>query len=239
MSAPDLVVAVVVPSGGSWKAKMSMSMIGMAMHFNTVSYALNARQAISFANKRGSILPQLRHKLVEDALQLRPKPTHILFVDSDQTFPPDLLFRLLVHDVPIVACNISTKSPHPSPTARLKGKKGGDPVPVFSTPTSPALGEVWRVGAGIMLVKAEVFEAVPKPWFHLKWVEEIQDFVGEDWWFLEQAESVGIPVMLDHRISMKVGHVGDKEYTMEDVNKEKAHGCESNSEPTATVLCAS
>jgi len=70
-----------------------------------------------------------------------------------------------------------------------------------------------------MLVKAEVFEAIPKPWFNLRWVDEIQDFVGEDWWFLDKAEGYGFSAMVDHRISMKVGHVGDKEYMMADVNE--------------------
>lgn len=227
MSAPDIVVGVLVPSGGSWKAKMSMSMLAMTMHFYSTNYALNAKQALFFANKRGSILPQLRQKMVEDALAQTPKPTHLLFVDSDQTFPPDTLHRLLVHDVPVVACNIATKSPKSIPTARLRGKKGGDPIPVFSRPTSPALGEVWRIGAGIMLVKAEVFAELPKPWFNLLWVDGIQDFTGEDWWFCDRLEAAGIPIMIDHRVSRNVGHVGDKEYTHQDV--EDAHGSKSDS----------
>jgi hypothetical protein len=196
-----------------------MSLLGMTMHFYTVKYLLNGSQALFFHNKRGSILPQIRQKLVEEALAKKPSPTHLLFVDSDQSFPPDTLHRMLAHDAPVVACNVATKSPISGPTAKLKGKNGGEPISVYSKPTSPALGEVWRVGTGIMLVRADVFLDLPKPWFNVTWREDIQDFVGEDWWFCELLEKAGIPILVDHRLSLEIGHVGDKEYKHEDVRE--------------------
>jgi hypothetical protein len=215
----DIVVGILIPSGDTWSAKTAMSLLALSMHFYSVNYATNAKQALFFVNKRGSILPQLRQKMVESALAKQPAPTHLLLVDSDQSFPPDLLHQLLYHDAPVVACNIATKSPISSPTARLKGKGEGEPIPVFTRSTSPAVGEVWRVGCGIMLVRADVFSHLPKPWFNTTWHEEVQDFVGEDWWFCELLEKAGIPILVDHRISLGVGHIGDKEYTHADVKE--------------------
>jgi hypothetical protein len=91
-----------------------------------------------------------------------------------------------------------------------------------------------------MLVRAEVFERLPKPWFNLTWVDEIQDFVGEDWWFCGLLEKEGLPIYIDHRASMTVGHVGMKEYTHADV-KERDDGTNEASEPdgesAAVGLC--
>ncbi|HEX6824736.1 MAG TPA: hypothetical protein VF077_00355 [Nitrospiraceae bacterium] len=225
MIAPDLVVGVLVPSGDTWRAKMALSMLGMTMHFLSVRYMQDGDQAIFFRNKRGSTLTQNRQRLVMEALNANPRPTHLLLVDQDQTFEPDLLHRLLVHDAPVVACNVATKATPSQPTARLKAKNGGDPTLVYTTPTSPALGEVWRIGCGIMLVQAWVFSMLPKPWFFEHWLPDEERFEGEDWGLCQRLEEAGIPILIDHRASITVGHDGGKVYTHRDAWEDQDDGC--------------
>lgn len=210
-------VAVLVPSGEQWSAQFGMSLI------SALSYLLLHGGGTGFVvrNKRGSILPQLREKLVEDTLRDVPEATHVLFVDSDQTFPAETIVRLLEHEQPVVALNIPVKRRPSTPTARLKGHKI-----VFSKPHSPRLGEVWRVGMGVMLVEASVFGKLPKPWFNVSWREEVGDFEGEDWWFCRRLEEAGIPILVDHRLSLGVGHVGAYKFTHGDVDGSDSGGAE-------------
>lgn len=205
-------VAILIPSRDEWHARFALSLI-MAL----VDYASNVQGAFSIKNKRGSILPQLREKMVEEVLG-REGLTHILMVDSDQTFPPDTLRRLLAHDKDFVAANIATKRRPSCPTARML--KDGKPAVVYTTPTSPALGEVWRVGLGLALMRADIFQRLKKPWFGIRWNEKTNDFVGEDWWFCERLEEAKIPIYVDHRLSLQVGHIGGYEYTHADCTRD-------------------
>ena len=210
LAGQNLLVAALIPSSDTWKAKMGMSVVGMTAYFYCTPVWKGCPQALMFKNKRGSILPQLRQQMVKEVLE--QGVTHILFIDSDQCFDPDILHRLLAWEKPIVACNVATKSFPTHPTARLEGHQV-----VYTTPTSPACKPVWRVGCGIMLVEAWVFSRLEKPWFDLTWLPEVEDFQGEDWYFCQKAQAAGIEVCVDHRASIAVGHVGDYVYTHKDV----------------------
>jgi len=204
-----MLVGVLVPSQEHWHARMAISLIG------ATSYLLQEGVGFFVQNSRGSILPQLRQRLVEAALERGA--THLFMVDSDQTFPPETIVTLLRHNVPFVALNVPTKQRAATPTARRQ--VGGKWEVVCSTPTSPRLGEVNRIGLGIALARADVFARLERPWFGIRWCEEIQDFEGEDWWFCRRLEDAGVPILIDHRLSLQIGHIGPWEYTHNDVKR--------------------
>lgn len=179
----------------------------------TVLAALNREKVMGYYNsgafvlqKVGSILPQLRYQLVKEAIE--KGATHVLFVDSDQTFPAQLVHCLARHHKPVVACNVATKVLPSKPTARNKSTSwwGGDVV--YTCPDSKGIEQVWRIGCGVMLIDVEVFKTLPKPWFNLKYVPENDDFMGEDWYFCELLEAAGVPIFIDHDASKRVGHIG-------------------------------
>lgn len=72
------------------------------------------------------------------------------------------------------------------------------------------------VGGGLLLIKMEVFDKIPRPWFFFQ--PEINDDVknvkmgaiGEDVWFCDRAWENGIEVWCDPTIDIK--HVGVKYY---------------------------
>jgi hypothetical protein len=204
----DLLVAVGVASGNDWKAHMGVSLCGLIAYFYCRPVPLWGRQAITIVNKRGSILPRSRAGLVKRAFEI--DATHLLFVDSDQTFEGDILHKLLECEKPIVACNIATKRFPANSTARVR--KNGAYVPVYTKPESEGLRQVDRVGSGIMLVEMDVFRRIPQPWFNIVWREELDDYEGEDWFFLQKCEDAGIPVFIHHDASQDVGHVGEFVY---------------------------
>lgn len=166
--------------------------------------------------RQGSMIAQMRNELVDRALEM-DGATHVLFVDSDMSFPAETLVGLLRHDVDVVALNCPTKQLPVSPTVRMK-TEDGTVVPVYQRDAlgfNNPLQKVWRVGTGIMLVKIDVFKKLKRPWFFFSYDEKAGKDVGEDWGFCQLCEENGIPVHVDFEYSQQVGHVGDLIYTHE------------------------
>jgi hypothetical protein len=173
-------------------------------------------QSLVIIKKRGSILPQMRHQLLRQAVN--SQTTHLLFLDTDQTFPSNTLHRLLQWRKPIVACNVAVKKVPSCPTAR-----GFERQPVYTLAGATGLKKVWRVGCGVMLIETDAIRSIPPPWFLDKWVSEnpdypdAEDYQGEDWGFCEVLEANRIPIYIDQGLSWEIGHIGEKVFTHSDV----------------------
>ncbi len=208
MSEP-LNVVIGIPSGDTWCAEFGMSLLSMFVYYlgNPISGYDPPDGAVY--SDRGSVLPMLRQKIVQKAIE--KEATHLLFVDTDQVFPVSTLTRLLRHHKDVVACNIATKSIPASPTAR---KKTSDPkgFPIFTTEHSKGLERVWRIGTGVMLINLRIFSKMPKPWFPIEWAENGEQCVGEDWGFCKKLDHAGIPIYIDHELSWEIEHLGRLRY---------------------------
>lgn len=210
-------LAIAVPSGHLWEAEFGLSLLNMMLAMMTHTVPGYTQNVMKLLNKRTSLLPKSRQELIDDALHL--ECTHLLFVDSDQTFPSSLVHRLAKHGKNVIGCNIATKIQPSNPTARNYNSNywGGDVV--FTKPESMGIEKVWRIGTGIMLVNLQVMKHIPKPWFQVTWVEEMNDFMGEDWFFCTKLEEAGVQLWIDHDVSKEVGHIGQYTYTMDDVGE--------------------
>lgn len=231
---PDLKVLVAVLSNGTWKAKTAMSMLGLVTDFYVGQWVTRNRLLVPLG-KQGSTLSQMRQEAARTALDM--DCTHMLFVDSDQSFPPDALRRLWSWNLPVVACNIATKNFPTGVTARTKSKRHPEGKIVWPTEKAGGLRRVWRVGTGIMLIKTEVFRTVDPPWFPVKY-KGSDRYQHEDWGFCERLEMANIPIFIDQDLSWEVGHWGEFNYELnlveaqrqvaaqvaEQVRKEKENG---------------
>jgi hypothetical protein len=206
---------IAIPSGTEWKADFGMSLTGMMAMTGRPLKAGKHIERINLWNIKGSILSRSRQKLVEKAQEL--KVSHILFVDSDMTFPVWMLHKLLDAEQMLVAANCAVKKFPSNPTARHYDPMFGPGKEIFSTPDKTTLEEVWRVGTGVMLVNMEVFDKVPAPWFDITWNPDLQDYTGEDWNFCAKVQSAGIPIHIDHMLSQHIGHIGSYTFTHSDV----------------------
>ena len=163
-------------------------------------------------NAKGSILPASRQRILKAALEAGA--THLLFIDSDQTFPADLAHRLLSHGKLVVGCNVATKVLPPSTTARMKdGTASG--APFYTERDSKDLVKVWRLGTGVLLLNLNIFkreELKKPPHFQVEWNEERGDYTGEDWFFMERLEKAGVSIWVDQSLSRQIGHVGSLNY---------------------------
>jgi hypothetical protein len=138
-----------------------------------------------------------RNQIAEGILS-EPSFTHLLFVDSDNitTSPPDVneaISRLLKHDIPIVCGLYRLKTPN-------------YPFSIAFSPdaANDRLFEITGCGMGFCLIKREVFEKVPRPWFEYK--DDGVELVGEDVYFCEKARASGYKVFADPTILLS--HIG-------------------------------
>jgi hypothetical protein len=192
---------------------------------NMVSYhTLNTTDAISLKIMQGTIIQNQRADLCLDAM--REGCSHILFIDSDMTFPQDMVQRLLKHDVDIVAANCARRRMPTGPTAQNYDENGVRKM-VYTMPDSTGLEEVGSIGTGIMLIKKEVFQNMSEPWFDMPWQTGKRGYMGEDVFFCKKAQELGFKVYIDHDVSKEIGHIGtfefkhDHTWVMRDLEKAK------------------
>lgn len=211
MRTDKLNILVAVPSTTMLHARTALCLTSMVMSFSNYRPTGVKSSEIRIQNMRGSILPNLRLDALKTAKNI--DASHILFIDSDHTFPAGLLMALLKHDKDCVAINCVTKQIPAQPTARAFSGTDNNGVPVYSDPDKHGLERVWRVGTGIMLLSKRAYMQLPHSCFEMRYREERDTYQGEDWLMAEILESVGCPIYIDHDLSRHVGHLGEFEYT--------------------------
>ena len=210
---PELKVVVVVPSMSTWHAEFAMSLIGLMAYFQNNPVGSSRTHSLQIINKRGSILPNLRLQGLKAAKEL--EATHLLWLDSDHSFPPDILNRLLKHEKDVVAANCAVKTIPSMPTARALDPVDPKGKPVYTDWNSHGLQRVWRIGTGIMLMSSRAFNQIPHDAFGMTYVEATDSYRGEDWGICEALQSVGCPIFIDHDVSNDCTHIGNFHYTHE------------------------
>lgn len=201
-------LAVLVPSLEYWKADFSVSLFSLAMKYamSKVDLPWIKHQSIVLFNRKSSVIHSSRHQLVCDALEWGA--THILFADCDQTFPPDLIHRLMAHKQMVVGANIVTKQiPAVFCATGLDGKR------VKTLAASSGLEEVRVCGTGVMLIDTRVFAKLSIPYFLMPYNPDTRTFLGEDVYFSGILREAGFKIYIDHDVSKEVGHIGQLEYT--------------------------
>jgi 2-polyprenyl-3-methyl-5-hydroxy-6-metoxy-1,4-benzoquinol methylase len=152
----------------------------------------------------------------------------LFFMDSDQTFPPGAVARLLSWNKEIVAGLAFKRTGEPIPMFykyRYEQEKGkyyqpltmevgeflekhkdlwwNAPHGAVVLPPGPGLLECDGVSAGCLLVHRRVFDAISEPWF--KCSEGLQS--GEDFDFCRKAQAAGFKIYGDP--SVICGHISE------------------------------
>ena len=174
---------------------------------NLTYKAGQAGQNVTINMIMGSEVTMQRQHLVDQALET--DCTHILWLDSDMSFPSNTLNALLSHDKDIIACNYSTRVPPHRPVA-FRSKNDLD----SRVYTGTGIQKIWAIGLGCMLVKREVFETLEKPYFKISWDDQHDSLMGEDIYFCTRANEAGYEIWLENDLSKNIAHVGTKSYTI-------------------------
>lgn len=199
---------VCIPSGDTWNAGFAMSVIQLQLQlFQTHA----AKQTYFNVNNRlGSMLALNREDMVLNALENKDV-THILFLDSDMTFPADTANHMLWRNQPILCANYVKRAVPTVPTVR-----GMDGRLLATLDNSTGLEPVLYAGLGVAMFHRDVFENVPRPWFSFDWVKDADGVLrqrGEDVHLFNACREAGYDVLVDHDLSKHVTHQGVFDYT--------------------------
>ncbi len=184
---------VAIPSCRDWKPQFGKSLCGLIN--STSDIFLNVLQGTS-------VLPRARQLAIQDAIN--GGFSHILMLDDDMAFPADLLVKMLEHEKDIVGINYCRKNPAGA-TPMACGLDGV----VITSKDKSGLEEVGWIGFGAVLINLQIMKDIPLPWFEVRWMEEKQDFLGEDFYFCMKLRGMGAKIYIDHDISNKCAHIGD------------------------------
>ena len=174
----------------------------------TVSLAnlltVSAGTSIGYFTSRGSLVALRRNLIAERALSCGAD--WLLWIDADQSFPPDTLKRLLAHRLDFVGCNIPIRYDPIGPTAGRLGEDGRVRH-IWTEPGNKNVEPVDVLGMGVCLVHRRVFEAAKAPWF---------GGTAEDHEFCLKSAQAGFRPHVDHGLSWEIGHVGERMLTNQD-----------------------
>lgn len=187
-------VVIATPMQSMCHAYYTVSVVGMITHAMKEAPGVGT-SLITFGS---SILPWSRQLLVGRAKKIGC--THMLWIDSDMKFPPDTLLRLVRHGKSIVAANCMVRRAPFRCTAQVGGEE------LITTDDSTGLEKVDRIGLGLALVEMKVFEAIPRPWFELEYIPDLDVFRGEDYGFCMKVQAAGFEMYVDHDLSKEVEH---------------------------------
>ena len=194
-------IAIAVPCQDEVKTEFAFSLAAMVNCIH--GQQIPGLEALAVMNRRTSVLPDSRNALAEMAL--KQDFTHMLWIDSDMRFPPDMLQRLLARDVPFVGINASMRRPPYRTTAMLKDREL-----LVTNKHSTGLEKVERVGMGVVLHEVEVLRRIKKPpYFSFGYVKHKRIHRGEDYYFCEKVRRAGYQIYVDQDVSKDVGHIGE------------------------------
>ena len=143
------------------------------------------------------------------------KITHIIFIETDNVFPPWAIEQLIDDDKMVVGASYNFKTLSP-PGCKKQGvaplvkmwDENGKPRDITMEELPPTLFKCYSIPNGFMLVDMKVFDLISYPYFKNDW--EGDGFKGGDVYFCENVRRSGIDVWCDPTVV--VGHIGSYTY---------------------------
>lgn len=249
-----LAVGIPVSRKFDWRACMAQ----WGALVDTVRGGMDLIPCFEGSHERPMPITQTRNLITDKAL--RHGADYLFWLDSDATLEVGSLARLLSRDLPIVsalcfkrkypvtpACGRESDDPdaaewsHPAPIDDVLkwvlANEGLGQVndAILLSDRDGALLPVDVVGTHATLVKREVFERLPRPWYK-RVTPPDHGSTGSDWYFCRQATQAGFPVYVD--MSVVSGHlegahsIGVHDFVAwtiatrfsDHINKERANG---------------
>ncbi len=132
--------------------------------------ALDKPEGTMIMFARGQSPASNRNAIIKAALE--NECTHILFLDDDLIFNPDILHRLLKHDKDIITGLYLMRSYPHYPIVFDKAYEDGKCRFMLLKDLTSEVIEVENCGLGICLIKIEVFKSMQHPWITLGEIEK-------------------------------------------------------------------
>jgi hypothetical protein len=199
-----LKIGICTPSTGNCRIEFAES-IARLQRFLAVDSFVNVADSKLFY-WCSSVIPMNRHMVVNQALNWGA--THILFIDDDMSFDYEVIRMLIMsHKLDMVAANC-VKRVYPTAFMTI----GLDGEMVRTTDESSGLEEVNYTGNACILIRAEVFRGMEKPWFAFPYLPSEDHFETEDYFFQRKARALGHKIYIDHDASKRIIHIGSHNF---------------------------
>jgi len=187
-------------------AKCLSNLISYSWYYGLKIYQVGAteRVVVDWARNRiGDFAQKMENPFTQN------KYTHLLWLDDDHVFNPDMAIALARHKKDMVSGLYFSRMPPYTPSVFVKDLSVDDEYRHFPLMVAPnCLFEVDACGFGAMFMKRDVLDRVPEPWFTIDYK------CGEDIGFCTHAKQSGIGIYCDG--TYKLGHVGAPEIVTED-----------------------
>ena len=207
MSEDVIKLVVAVPTTGMVRSGFSFSLALMLARAATCNITTRPNTAleISLDQQESSVIHSNREAIVMRALAAGK--THLMFLDDDMKFEPQVLDILLGRRQPVCAVNYVIKQePVEFVAVGLNGRR------VITEEKSTGLQDIAYTGFGVSVFETRVFEKTPQPWFLPEWVPELKTYTTEDNPCYRRIREAGFPVYLDHDASKLVEHIGGSKH---------------------------
>jgi len=167
---------------------------------------------IAIANRISCRVAANRNALVEAART--SGATHILFMDADTVAPKEAAMQLLAYEKDVICATTCKRS-------EAETDPIGIPMDEENRVTNKKLIQMKFVGLPFMLINLKVFDKLQKPYF-AEPDDGKGDLIPEDTYFCNKLREAGFEIWCDMEMSVKIKHIGTKEYQIKSVDAETA-----------------
>jgi len=210
---PPIKVAICLPTHDMVPATFMYDLAQM-VGFTGATIVADEVSDLALNMVQATIIQAGREELAQQALETGC--THLLWCDTDHRFPKDSLVRLLSHNRDIIGINYCTRRMPPDYVAfseintetRMTKK-------LVTTGEEEGFQEAAAIGFGLVMVKADVFWNMEKPWFDFTWIGPGADWSGEDVHFCTKARELGYKILVDPQLSVECSHTGQFQYKLD------------------------
>lgn len=203
----EIKLVIAVPTAGMVRSGFAYSLAGMVGKIaGGVPTRPEATITMLMDMQESSVIHSNREQLAKRAIERGN--THLMFIDDDMQFEPQIAEVLLGRRQPVVAVNYPIKKfPMEFVAVAECGRR------IVTKKESVGLQECAYTGFGVSLFEVEVFKKTPQPWFLPKFVPEADMYTTEDNPFFERIRQAGFKPYVDHDASKLVtAHWGGYAY---------------------------
>jgi len=151
----------------------------------------------------------------------------LLFMDTDQIYPPDYMSMMLQHDEPVVtALNVTRYHPYEFTVYEMDGEDDyqGIPFPRYNPITPPVDKKIFTcdlTGTGSMMLDVKVLDKIKHPYFKDVFDNEgCMRILPDDFYFCWQLYKAGIKITVDQNIIVKhITKISASPYNIFDLRK--------------------
>jgi hypothetical protein len=202
----EIKLVIGVPTTGLVSMGFAYSLCGMTSFIaaGKIKSRPEASIEVSMDVQESSVIHTNREQIVSRAIERGA--THLLFLDHDMVFEPQIIDVLFSRRQEVVCTNYLIKSDEPQFVA-----VGLDGNRVPTREDSTGLVPIAYSGFGVSLFEVKAFKRTPQPWFQPEFVPSANQYTTEDNPCYRRLREAGAEVYLDQDASKLVsGHVGLK-----------------------------